>query len=51
MAKVKAGIGASKWKPEPHKKKTAQGKTRSSIKLSSMNKAKKRSYKVYKGQS
>ena len=50
MAKVKASIGASKWKPEPNSKKTSQGKTRSSIKLSSMNKGKKRSYKAYRGQ-
>lgn len=38
------------WKPEPVNKRTAQGKRKSSIKMSSMNKHKKRSYKPYKGQ-
>lgn len=47
---AKAGIGSSTWKVQPRGKKTSQGKTRSSIKMSSMNKGKKRSYKVYKGQ-
>jgi hypothetical protein len=38
------------WKPEPKRKKTSQGVTSSSIKVSSMNKSKKRSYKQYRGQ-
>lgn len=38
------------WKPEPVHKKTAQGKRKSSIKMSSMNKHKKRSHKPYRGQ-
>jgi len=38
------------WKPEPLKKKTSQGNTKSQIKLSSMNKHKKRSYKPNRGQ-
>lgn len=38
------------WKPEPYKKKTSQGATKSQIKRSSMNKSKKRSYKAYRGQ-
>ena len=38
------------WKPEPVHKKTAQGKRKSSIKMSSMNKHKKRSHKAYRGQ-
>ena len=46
MAKI---LGTT-WKPEPYSKKTSQGKKRSSIKLSSMNKAKKRSFKPTRGQ-
>ena len=38
------------WKPEPRRKKTSQGNTNSSIKISSMNKNKKRGYKAYRGQ-
>lgn len=38
------------WKPEPRRKKTSQGTTTSSIKISSMNKSKKRGYKAYRGQ-
>lgn len=38
------------WKPEPKRKKTSQGTTKSSIKMSSMNKSKKRSHKHYRGQ-
>jgi hypothetical protein len=47
MSKVNMG---SSWKPEPLHKRTAQSKKVSSVKLSSMNKAKKRSYKPYRGQ-
>jgi len=47
MAKV---AGGKAWKPEPVRKKTAQGATKSSIKKSSMNKSRKRSYKAYRGQ-
>jgi len=46
---VKGTTGAV-WKPEKYKKKTSIGKTKSSIKLSSMNKDKKRSYKPSRGQ-
>ena len=35
---------------KPPKKKTSQGKNKSRIKMSSMNKHKKRSYKAYAGQ-
>jgi hypothetical protein len=42
-------LGAA-WKPEPRRKKTSQGNTNSSIKISSMNKNKKRGYKAYRGQ-
>ena len=49
MAKVKSGIG-SVVGPERTHKKTAQGSTKRSIKTSSMNKHKRRSYKVYRGQ-
>ena len=45
-----AKIAGSVWKPEPLKKKTAQARRKSSVKLSSMNKDKKRNYKPYKGQ-
>ena len=38
------------WKPEPVHKKTAQGRRKSSIKMSSMNKNTKRSHKPYRGQ-
>ena len=38
------------WKPEPVSKKTSQGGKKSSIKMSSMNKSKKRSYKPTRGQ-
>lgn len=43
-------IAGSFWKPAPLRKKTAQAKQGSSVKLSSMNKSKKRSYKAYRGQ-
>ena len=45
-----AKLPTTTWKPEPYKKKTSQGGTKSRIKLSSMNKAKKRSYKPSRGQ-
>ena len=45
-----AKIGNVSWKPEPFKKKTSQGSTKSRIKLSSMNKHRKRSYKPSRGQ-
>lgn len=47
MAKVKMG---SVWKPEPVSKGTSQSNKRSSVKLSSMNKHKKRSFKPSRGQ-
>lgn len=47
MSKVNMG---STWKPAPLHKRTSQSKARSSVKLSSMNKAKKRGYKPYRGQ-
>ena len=47
MAKVATG---AVWKPEKNKKKTSIGGTKSSIKLSSMSKGKKRSYKPSRGQ-
>ena len=50
MAKVKTGIGTATWKPEPKHKKTSQGATKRSLKMSSMNKSKKRSFKNYRGQ-
>jgi hypothetical protein len=45
-----AKLPTTTWKPEPYKKKTSQGGTKSRIKMSSMNKSKKRSYKASKGQ-
>lgn len=48
MAKV-AGSTAAKRKDALHKR-TSQSKTRSSLKMSSMNKSKKRSHKIYRGQ-
>ena len=45
-----AKLPTTTWKPEPYKKKTSQGGTKSRIKLSSMNKDKKRSYKASRGQ-
>jgi len=45
-----AKLAGTAWKPEPKHKKTSQGLTRGSIKKSSMNKSKKRSFKQYKGQ-
>ena len=47
MAKIATG---QVWKPEPNRKKTSQGGRKSSIKRSSMNKSKKRSYKPSRGQ-
>ena len=47
MAKIALGTA---WKPEKNRKKTSQGRTKSSIKMSSMNKSKKRSHKNYRGQ-
>lgn len=47
MAKI---AGGQVWKPDRNRKKTSQGGTKSSLKKSSMNKSKKRSYKNYKGQ-
>lgn len=46
MAKIAGAV----WKPEKYKKKTSIGNSKSSIKLSSMNKNKKRSYKPSRGQ-
>ena len=45
----KATLGTT-WKPEPVRKRTAQSVRRSSVKLSSMNKSKKRSFKPSRGQ-
>lgn len=45
-----AKIAGSVWKPAPLHKKTSQAKRKSSVKMSSMNKSKKRSYKAYQGQ-
>ena len=45
-----AKLPTTTWKPEPYQKKTSQGGTKSQIKRSSMNKAKKRGYKPSKGQ-
>jgi hypothetical protein len=47
MAKVKMG---SVWKPEPVHKKTSQSTRKASVKMSSMNKSKKRSFKPNRGQ-
>jgi hypothetical protein len=47
MAKVNVG---SVWNHQSKPKKTAQGGRKSSIKRSSMNKSKKRSYKPSRGQ-
>jgi len=47
MAKIATG---QVWKPDRNRKKTSQGGTKSSLKLSSMNKSKKRSHKNYRGQ-
>lgn len=44
---IKANAGTS-WRPEPNVKRTSIG--RGVVKLSSMNKAKKRTYKAYRGQ-
>jgi hypothetical protein len=41
-------IDAPGWKPEKHNKKTCIGKR--NVKMSSMNKRKKASYKKYRGQ-
>ena len=49
MSKVKTGIGSAIG-PEAKHKKTAQGHTKRSIKMSSMNKSKKRSFKHSRGQ-
>jgi hypothetical protein len=48
MAKI-AGGAATKRKAALHKG-TSQGNTNSSLKFSSMNKSKKRSFKAYRGQ-
>jgi len=45
-----AKIANTAWRPESKHKHTSQGNRRSSIKLSSMNKSKKRSYKPNRGQ-
>ena len=47
MSKVNLG---SSWKPSPVKKRTCQSKKNSSVKLSSMNRHRKRSYKPSRGQ-
>jgi len=49
MSKVKTGIGSALG-PEPKHKKTSQGLTKRSLKMSSMNKSRKRSFKTYRGQ-
>ena len=45
-----AKLAGTAWKPEPRPKKTSQGAKKSRIKLSSMNKSKKRGYKPNRGQ-
>lgn len=45
-----AKLSGTTWKPAPLHKKTSQAKRTSSVKMSSMNKSKKRSYKSYRGQ-
>lgn len=47
MARIGSAVA---WKPEKNSKKTSQGGRKTSIKLSSMNKAKKRSWKPKRGQ-
>lgn len=47
MAKIKTG---SVWKPEPVRKRTSQSINKASVKMSSMNKSKKRSFKPSRGQ-
>lgn len=47
MAKIGSGVA---WKPEKRRKKTSQGNTNATLKISSMNKDKKRSHKKYRGQ-
>lgn len=47
MAKVKLG---TMWKPEPVRKRTSQSTRKASVKMSSMNKSKKRSFKPSRGQ-
>ena len=47
MAKVNMG---SVWKPAGKPKNTSQTKKNSRVKFSSMNKAKKRGFKAYRGQ-
>jgi hypothetical protein len=44
-----ASFNTSGYSPGP-KKKTSQGKSHRRVKMSSMNKAKKRSFKMYQGQ-
>lgn len=38
------------WRPAPLHKKTSQTKRKASVKMSSMNKSKKRGFKSYRGQ-
>ena len=45
-----AKVANNAWKPEPKHKHTSQGGANASIKTSSMNKSKKRSYKPDRGQ-
>lgn len=45
-----AKLSGTTWKPAPLHKKTAQAKRKASVKMSSMNKDKKRGYKAYRGQ-
>lgn len=47
MSKIKAG---SVWKPEGKPKNTSQTNRKSRVKMSSMNKSKKRGFKTYRGQ-
>jgi len=47
MAKIKTG---SVWKPAPVSKRTSQSTNKASVKMSSMNKNKKRSFKPSRGQ-
>jgi len=47
MAKIGSSVA---WKPERNHKKTSQARRSGSVKMSSMNKSKKRQHKQYKGQ-
>ena len=45
-----AKLSGTTWKPAPLHKKTSQTKRKASVKMSSMNKSKKRGFKAYRGQ-